>query len=55
MCVSALPHTHVYTYIHTYHYVCYVFTNRQTVHYKREQDPKAQITKQTRELDRLPA
>ena len=27
----------------------------QTVAYKREQDRKAQVTKQTRELDRLPA
>ena len=27
----------------------------QTRHYRREQDKKAQITKQTRELDRLPA
>ena len=27
----------------------------QTVHYRREQDKKAQLTKQTRELDRLPA
>ena len=27
----------------------------QTENYKREQDSKAQITKQTRELDRLPA
>lgn len=27
----------------------------QTQHYRREQDKKAQLTKQTRELDRLPA
>ena len=27
----------------------------QTHHYRREQDKKAQMTKQTRELDRLPA
>ena len=28
---------------------------QQTTHYRREQDKKAQLTKQTRELDRLPA
>ena len=28
---------------------------QQTTHYRREQDKKAQITKQTRELNRLPA
>ena len=28
---------------------------RQTVHYARDQDRRAQMTKQTRELDRLPA
>ena len=28
---------------------------QQCVHYRREQDKKAQMTKQTRELDRLPA
>ena len=27
----------------------------QTTHYRRDQDKKAQFTKQTRELDRLPA
>ncbi len=29
--------------------------NEQTTHYKRAQDKKAQFTRQTRELDRLPA
>ena len=28
---------------------------QQTLHYRREQDKRAQLTKQTRELDRLPA
>ena len=32
-----------------------VLIRDQTVHYRREQDKRAQMTKQTRELDRLPA